>query len=200
LLEVEKIESIPASFNRIAAVYFCAFFRAFPLPFHFLSFLHFKMSSRQEDDDMYDAERNVLRDISLNTFLNAGQDFMSEYSGDKDYTLVARRIMKRLLYSIGENFVDAYHPFQKYASPENVSANIKRLAVDIMTESQEHRIRSVVVSFFHSGGANRDALEDLLMVFWHHSDVCLDRVDTDDDSDDDDDDDDDEDDDNDSQL
>jgi hypothetical protein len=40
---------------------------------------------------------------------------------------------------------------------------------DIMIEIQEQRLRNTVVSFFHSNGAGRGDVEDLLEYFWDFS-------------------------------
>lgn len=107
----------------------------------------------------------------LNEFINCGELFVKEAADlGSEYTMVAKVIVECLLRRTELDLTDPAHPFNVYAT-EHPSRNIRQLANTIMDKVQGNaRERSAVVSFFASGGANRDMLMDLLESYYEFAD------------------------------
>lgn len=117
-------------------------------------------------------------DKAYNMFLDEVEYFIDDYLcdselGDNDpFVEVAKHIVKMLMRNHHLPRDDPFHPFKRYGNTdesEGEYANLNRLAADAMNEIQAHRLRSAVSSFFHSEGAGRESVEELLDQFWIYS-------------------------------
>ena len=119
-------------------------------------------------------------DQAYNIFLDRAAEFMDAYRedavpNDDPFVTVAQRIVDRLTQCLALPIDDPQHPIERYGQiddDEGEYANINRLGQDIMAEIQEPRLRRIVVSFFHSNGAGRDDVEELLEHYWQYSAAC----------------------------
>lgn len=107
----------------------------------------------------------------LNEFIDCGELFVKEAAEvGPEYNMVAKIIVESLLRRTDLDLADPAHPFNVYAT-EHPSRNIRQLANTLMDKVQGNaRERSAVVSFFASGGANRDMLNDLLESYYEFAD------------------------------
>lgn len=105
--------------------------------------------------------------IGLNEFMDYSTTAVKEFDDHAVMKSVAEKIVWRLLKGRDLPISDTNHPFNLYADPGLTTQNIlRRLAHHIMSDfSQSPAHRSYVVSFFHSGGCNREWTEDLMDEF-----------------------------------
>lgn len=105
--------------------------------------------------------------VGLNEFMDSSTDALKEFDDHPEMKTVATQIVTRLLQHHDVPLSDSRHPFNKYARPTLTDfENRRRLALLIMADfSQSPSIRSYVVSFFHSGGCNREWMEELFDEF-----------------------------------
>ena len=117
-------------------------------------------------------------DKAHNMFLDEAECFIDDYICDSEigendpFVEVAKYIVKMLKRNHHLPRDDPYHPFKRYGNTdasEGEHANLNRLAADAMNEIQAHRLRNAVRSFFHSEGAGRESVEELLDQFWIYS-------------------------------
>jgi hypothetical protein len=108
----------------------------------------------------------------LNQFIDCGELFVKEARDiGPAYSKVAAIIVESLLRRTELELTDPEHPFNKYAT-EHPHRNLRTLSNVLMDKVQgNHAERSAVVSYFHSGGANRDALDDLLEAYYEFADT-----------------------------
>ncbi len=108
----------------------------------------------------------------LNEFIDCGELFVKEAQEiGPAYSKVAAIIVESLLRRSELDLSDPEHPFNKYAT-EHPSRNLRTLSNVLMDRVQGNQTeRSAVVSYFHSGGANRDALNDLLEAYYEFADT-----------------------------
>lgn len=111
-------------------------------------------------------------------FLDEAECFIGDYIcdselGDNDpFVEVAKHIVKMLMRNHHLPLDDSFHPFKRYGNTdesEGEYANLNRLAADAMNEIQAQWLRNAVRSFFHSEGAGRESVEELLDHFWIYS-------------------------------
>ena len=111
-------------------------------------------------------------------FLDEAECFIADYICDSElgeddpFVEVAQYIVKMLKRNYHLPLHDPYHPFKRYGNTdpsEGEHENLNRLAADAMNEIQSYRLRSAVRSFFHSDGAGRESVEELLDQFWIYS-------------------------------
>jgi hypothetical protein len=108
----------------------------------------------------------------LNQFIDCGELFVKEaVTIGPAYTKVAKIIVDSLLHRSDLEIDDPEHPFNKYAT-EHPARNLRALSRVLMDKVQgDLQERSAVVSYFHAGGANRDALDDLLEAYYSFADT-----------------------------
>ena len=110
--------------------------------------------------------------VGLNEFMDYSTEAMHDFDDHSLMKAVAEKIVWRLLKGRDLPISDTGHPFNLYADPAlTTQETLRRLAHHIMTDfSQSTSHRSYVVSFFHSGGCNREWLEELMDEFddWAH--------------------------------
>jgi hypothetical protein len=149
---------------------FFSYFLSFPfLPFLTFPFLSFSFLRMQ-----------VHPDQAYNVFLDQASEFVSAYKeeavgNDDAFVVVATHIVDMLTRNLHLPKIDPLHPFNRYGQIDDDDGeygNINRMGNDIMIEIQEQHLRNTVVSFFHSNGAGRGDVEDLLEYFWDFSLAC----------------------------
>lgn len=115
---------------------------------------------------------------ALNEFLDTLSDFVDSFK-DSDgssnaYAMVAEYIKEELIRDRELPVDDPNHPFQKYAT-DSKAENIRNLARTTMGRCQQNpELRSAVHSFFHSGGACRDELDELIEEYYRFADFIMD--------------------------
>lgn len=125
-------------------------------------------------------------DIALNVFMDSASEFVHEFKQSRRLRKVAQRIRDTLLHGISLPYDNPNHPFIAYGALDSEKSNIARLAKSVMAFTMEPELRNSVISFFHSGGVYRPALEELMKEFWVYTDTCLDITDEEDEDDEDD--------------
>ena len=115
----------------------------------------------------------VKVNIALNEFIDSASEFVNEFKPSWRLRIVAQRIRAALMHGISLPYDNPNHPFREYAALDSENSNIKRLAKSVMASTMEPELRNSVISFFHSGGVYRSALEELMNEFWYYTDTCL---------------------------
>jgi hypothetical protein len=119
-----------------------------------------------------------------NQWLDTASEFKKGYRDHQNLHRVATAIIDRVESGLKLPESDPMHSFARYGSyDKTIVANLATLAQDIMAEFQNPHLRQYVVSFFHSGGANHEELEDLFDLFTEFCDHAVIR-DPEDESDD----------------
>ena len=105
--------------------------------------------------------------VGLNEFMDYSTEAMHDFDDHSLMKAVAEKIVWRLLKGRDLPISDTGHPFNLYADPSlTIQDSFRRLAHHLMSDfSQSAPHRSYVVSFFHSGGCNREWLEELMDEF-----------------------------------
>ena len=122
----------------------------------------------------------------INDFLDTCSAVKSEFE-EKDLQYLVCCIRDKLIEAIENTPLhSASHPFNRYMNPDEDDAkSISNLAHDLMPRFQTSRERSLLTSFFHSGGANREVLDEIIdQYFIYASGVLGLQSDCDDDDDD----------------
>ena len=114
--------------------------------------------------------------VGLNEFMDSSTEALKEFDDHAEMRTVATQIVSRLLKHHDVPLSDPRHPFNNYAKPTlSDFENKRRLAHVIMADfAQSPSIRSYVVSFFHSGGCNREWMEELFDEFLEWADDSTD--------------------------
>jgi len=116
--------------------------------------------------------------VSFNKFLDIAHDFCREYEDSATYTRVAKAIVRTLMEDIYLPLDHPHHPFTLYAEEEVHSPNVSRLKHAVMAQfAAGSAARSAVTSFFHSGGSQREALDELLEEYYNFVEAQLDDTD-----------------------
>lgn len=106
--------------------------------------------------------------VGLNEFLDKSTEIINEFNDHAEMRAVAQQISARLMGGHDLPIGHESHPFTLYgnlAIPYH--ANLRNLCTQIMADFADRPvIRSYVVSFFHSGGINREVLEELFDSFF----------------------------------
>lgn len=91
---------------------------------------------------------------------------MNAYNDDDVYFTIARTIVRTLVYGVNSPLSYEDHPFHLYAQAGQHIENIRRLAEAVRAQANSQEERQIVTSFFHPGGTQRPALEDLMDDFY----------------------------------
>ena len=99
--------------------------------------------------------------------MDFGSEFCSEFDDHAGMKRVAEMIVTYLLRGQDLPISDSEHPFNKYASPDKTDLlNLRALGVAVLAEFVHiPGSRPYVISFFHSGGVNRESFDELYEVF-----------------------------------
>jgi hypothetical protein len=123
----------------------------------------------------------------LNEFMDRLSEFKQTFVNDgRAYRTVAAHIVDALSANWHLETENPNHPFAMYATDDEVAnfRNLSNVIRPLCANNAEER--GVVVSFFHSGGANHEDLEELLDDFSDFAD-CINHPEEDGDDEDDDD-------------
>ena len=119
--------------------------------------------------------------VGLNEFMDYTSEAVKEFDNHVEMRRVANQIVSRLLTHHDVPLSDARHPFNKFATPSLTDfENKRRLAHIIMADfAHAPSTRAYVVSFFHSGGCNREWMDELFDEFLEWVDDSTDTSDPD---------------------
>jgi len=106
--------------------------------------------------------------VGLNEFLDKSTEIINEFNDHAEMRAVAQQISVRLMAGHDLPIGHESHPFTLYGNLDiTYWANLRNLCTQIMADFADRPvIRSYVVSFFHSGGINREVMEELFDSFY----------------------------------
>jgi hypothetical protein len=136
-----------------------------PLKFFPSFFLPSKMASLPPPAPYFDAH---AFSVGLNEFLDKSTEIINEFNDHAEMRAVAQQVSVRLMAGHDLPIGHESHPFTLYGNLDiTYWANLRNLCTQIMADFADRPlIRSYVVSFFHSGGINREVLEELFDSFY----------------------------------
>ena len=108
----------------------------------------------------------------LNNFTNLALDFVREFMDSQEHTTVANAIFHLLIDNIDYGVNQPDHPFNLYANPNiSIDETIRRIRDDVMNNlvNENNFTRGLVRAFCSPGGVNREALEELLDIYYAFS-------------------------------
>ena len=112
--------------------------------------------------------------IGLNTFMEESSEIIARFSDSRRHRRVLCVVREELLATKGVNLNHHAHPFNLYTTVNKTeNSALRALSQAICEMFQERRERDAVVSLFHSSGAYRDELMELLDSYWEYMDTCL---------------------------
>jgi len=89
--------------------------------------------------------------------------FRREYADHVGFSAVINTTLDLLNANLSDNGGDQAHPFRKFADADKTGLeNFHALALAVMHDIQEDRLRQYVHSFFHSGGVNYPEMLEIL--------------------------------------
>jgi hypothetical protein len=95
--------------------------------------------------------------MALTTFANQAHSYINSYD-DQVYISIAQKIVTLLLHDVNNHFA-------RYGGKNTIDA----LREDVRAQSTNDE-RRILVAFFHPGGSQRDALEELLDAYYDLAD------------------------------
>jgi hypothetical protein len=110
---------------------------------------------------------------AFQSFSNQSRVFLNSYNDDAVYWNIARTIILTLVDDLNKPLTDIEHPFNLYAEEYSHNRNIRRLRTDVLAQLQTRYEQQVALAFFHHGGMQRDALEELMDYFYEFVDTCI---------------------------
>ena len=108
----------------------------------------------------------------LNNFTNLALDFVREFEDSQEHATVANAIFHLLIDNIEYSLNQPDHPFNLYANPNiSIDETIRRIRDDVMNNlvNENNFTRGLVRAFCSPGGVNREALEELLDIYYAFS-------------------------------
>lgn len=119
----------------------------------------------------------------LNSFMEESSEIIARFSDSRRHRRVLCAVRDELLATKGLHLSHYAHPFNLYTTVnKSETAALRAISQAICGMFQERRDRDAVVSLFHSSGAYRDDLMELLDGYWEYMDTCLGLEDSDSDS------------------
>jgi hypothetical protein len=112
---------------------------------------------------------------AFQSFSNHSYVFVNSYDDDDTYWNVARTIVLTLVDGFNKSLTDSEHPFHLYAEEYSHNRNIRHLCSDVLSQLQTRYERQVALAFFHHGGMQREALEELMDYFYELVDSYIDN-------------------------
>jgi len=110
--------------------------------------------------------------IELNNFTNLALNFVREFEDSQEHATVADAIIHLLIDNIDYSINQPDHPFNLYANPNiSIDETIHRIRDHVMYNlaNENNFTRGLVRAFCSPGGVNREALEELLDIYYAFS-------------------------------